>query len=273
MDYTYNIKKNADMILGGKLYDNKGATFSHNAPVKSQHKKDILINTYHNNYNDIELKEKEIQANINIINSSLSNNKKIIQTKQRRLNKINNENKFNSILNKSNELLFDKGKYNIDSNLEKTTKTESTKYSKHEPIINKKYEKEKDNDDWDLFDSSNKDIDVKKEDVKVKIPPVNTKKNKINEGIKEVIKEIETLEDELISCPEGCGRKFNPNALKKHKKICKSVFKTKPKKPKQAPIPSKPKKQNNWKKESEKFRGMLKQLKDLDINNDEEFDL
>jgi len=29
---------------------------------------------------------------------------------------------------------------------------------------------------------------------------------------------------ELVECPEGCGRKFNPQALKKHKKNCKKVF-------------------------------------------------
>ena len=32
---------------------------------------------------------------------------------------------------------------------------------------------------------------------------------------------------ELVLCSEGCGRKFNENALEKHEKICRKVFQQK----------------------------------------------
>jgi len=37
----------------------------------------------------------------------------------------------------------------------------------------------------------------------------------------------EYTEDELIECPEGCGRRFNPKALEKHAKVCQKVFQEK----------------------------------------------
>lgn len=32
------------------------------------------------------------------------------------------------------------------------------------------------------------------------------------------------IDDQLSECPEGCGRKFAPEALERHAKICKKVF-------------------------------------------------
>lgn len=34
-------------------------------------------------------------------------------------------------------------------------------------------------------------------------------------------------ENDLVECPEGCGRKFNRKALEKHAKACKLVFMSK----------------------------------------------
>jgi len=34
-------------------------------------------------------------------------------------------------------------------------------------------------------------------------------------------------DEELIECPQGCGRKFNANAIEKHAKICVKVFQKK----------------------------------------------
>jgi hypothetical protein len=38
--------------------------------------------------------------------------------------------------------------------------------------------------------------------------------------------EIES-ENDLVECPEGCGRKFNKKALETHVKACKVVFMSK----------------------------------------------
>jgi len=34
-------------------------------------------------------------------------------------------------------------------------------------------------------------------------------------------------ENDLVMCPEGCGRKFNRKALERHAKACKLVFMSK----------------------------------------------
>jgi hypothetical protein len=31
-------------------------------------------------------------------------------------------------------------------------------------------------------------------------------------------------DEDLIDCPEGCGRQFREEALEKHTKVCKKVF-------------------------------------------------
>ena len=40
-------------------------------------------------------------------------------------------------------------------------------------------------------------------------------------------KEQPENQNDLVLCPEGCGRKFNRKALQKHAKACKIVFMSK----------------------------------------------
>lgn len=47
----------------------------------------------------------------------------------------------------------------------------------------------------------------------------------MNDNIK--MEEVIVQGEELIECPEGCGRKFRSDALEKHKNACKKVFQTK----------------------------------------------
>ncbi|KAL4466340.1 hypothetical protein ABPG72_020189 [Tetrahymena utriculariae] len=54
--------------------------------------------------------------------------------------------------------------------------------------------------------------------------PIN-KNNQFNQQIMEMEREV--LEQDLIECPEGCGRKFAENILEKHAKVCKKVFQQK----------------------------------------------
>lgn len=49
----------------------------------------------------------------------------------------------------------------------------------------------------------------------------------IHEEDVEDSKEQPESENDLIICPEGCGRKFNRRALEKHAKACKLVFMSK----------------------------------------------
>ena len=85
----------------------------------------------------------------------------------------------------------------------------------------------------------------------------------------------------LFKCPEGCGRSFRKQALEKHVKACKTIFQSKAKEFKtenQRLVTKEQKmlakkgsrkmelhknlrgasKKKNWKKESEKFRKMIK---------------
>ncbi|KAL4464838.1 hypothetical protein ABPG74_011399 [Tetrahymena malaccensis] len=61
-------------------------------------------------------------------------------------------------------------------------------------------------------------------------------KQKVNEPSKYDLSQINAREaiqdnlDNLEECPEGCGRRFAPEALEKHAKICKKVFQQKRKK-------------------------------------------
>lgn len=70
------------------------------------------------------------------------------------------------------------------------------------------------------------DISLKKVKFADNIPPLLTKKKQ------EIIKKPEKSDnnpddDGFLLCPEGCGRKFAAIALKKHSKICQSVFQNK----------------------------------------------
>ena len=47
----------------------------------------------------------------------------------------------------------------------------------------------------------------------------------MNDAIK--MEEVIVQDEDLIECPEGCGRKFRIDALEKHKNACKKVFQTK----------------------------------------------
>jgi hypothetical protein len=91
-----------------------------------------------------------------------------------------------------------------------------------------------------------------------------------------------------IECT-GCGRKFNTLAYQKHAKICKKVFQSKRKafnsqkhriidsdhanilkhkelqEKKFGKVPTKPKNQK-WKKQSEEFRAILKQNRNIPVN-------
>ncbi|KAL4427026.1 hypothetical protein ABPG74_000981 [Tetrahymena malaccensis] len=51
------------------------------------------------------------------------------------------------------------------------------------------------------------------------------KNNQFNQQIMEM--EQDVLQQDLIECPEGCGRKFAENILVKHAKVCKKVFQQK----------------------------------------------
>ncbi|EAS07289.2 zinc finger, C2H2 type protein (macronuclear) [Tetrahymena thermophila SB210] len=52
-----------------------------------------------------------------------------------------------------------------------------------------------------------------------------SKNNQFNQQIVEMEKDV--LQQDLIECPEGCGRKFAENILEKHAKVCKKVFQQK----------------------------------------------
>merc|ERR1711939_468134 len=47
----------------------------------------------------------------------------------------------------------------------------------------------------------------------------------MNDQIK--MEEVIVQGEDLIECPEGCGRKFREDALEKHAAICKKVFQSK----------------------------------------------
>lgn len=41
------------------------------------------------------------------------------------------------------------------------------------------------------------------------------------------LNEYEDEFEEMVECPEGCGRKFKESALEKHVRVCKKVFQQK----------------------------------------------
>ena len=109
-------------------------------------------------------------------------------------------------------------------------------------------------------------------------------------------------EDLRVECPEGCGRKFAPEAVARHAKACVKIFQTKRKKfdmasqrmnedqanlvEKKPPLKVKPSKkigtgaatvvqpsddkQTKWKQQSEVFRANLKQARGDALTKDEE---
>ena len=65
--------------------------------------------------------------------------------------------------------------------------------------------------------------------------PINKKPTYNDDQFKKKPQNQKPFEDEIQSfptddfeeCPEGCGRKFNAQALEKHVKVCKKVFQNK----------------------------------------------
>lgn len=54
------------------------------------------------------------------------------------------------------------------------------------------------------------------------------KEKPISELKKEQRLEVQEYdESDLITCSAGCGRKFNPDSIEKHEKVCKKVFQSK----------------------------------------------
>lgn len=100
---------------------------------------------------------------------------------------------------------------------------------------------------------------------------------------------------ELFECSQGCGRRFNQNALDKHENVCRKVFQSKPKKfdmtaqrlkdkdgkpivniqkikneIKEKPKKNEARKIPKWKLESAQLRANIMGAKGIDISNTEE---
>jgi hypothetical protein len=105
----------------------------------------------------------------------------------------------------------------------------------------------------------------------------------MNDNIK--MEEVIVQDEELLECPEGCGRKFRADALEKHKGACKKIFQTKRKEfdtkkhrtltKEQVELEKKQQRQEKlnkkankgakgkaWKKDSDKFRDFMNKQKE-----------
>lgn len=80
--------------------------------------------------------------------------------------------------------------------------------------------------------------------------------------------QIQADDGERVECPD-CGRKFAPESIEKHAKVCKKVFMSKRKKfdmtkqretagASKTKDPPKPSKNTKWKQESEQFRANMR---------------